>query len=82
MRRKSRLREHRPPAPHPKLVLRPCAGKRNNYWKWRSELGRNSPPPPQIFVRRRRRALEITVTEEKLIAAAASIGESSQPVHG
>ena len=31
---------------------------------------------------RRRKAFEITVTELRLIAAAASIGESSQPSHG
>ena len=82
MRPKSRLREHGPPAPYLKLVLLPRAGKRNNYWKRRSDLGRNSPPPLQILVRRRRSALAITDTELKLIAAAAIIGESNQPDNG
>ena len=36
----------------------------------------------QAFAPRSRSALAITETDEKLIAAAASMGESSQPVHG
>lgn len=38
--------------------------------------------PSQIRALRKRRALPITETEERLIAAAASIGESSSPVTG
>ena len=36
----------------------------------------------QMRTRRRRSALPMTVTELKLMAAAASIGDNSQPVHG
>ncbi len=39
-------------------------------------------PAAQILTLRNRRALEITDTEEKLIAAAAKIGEISRPVNG
>ena len=42
----------------------------------------SSSAPPQIRAPRRRSALAITVTGLRLIAAAASIGDSSQPVQG
>ena len=45
-------------------------------------LGGSTGEMPYKWARRRRSAFEITVTEDRLIAAAATIGESSHPSQG